>query len=226
MRAFVLAGGLGTRIRPVLGQTPKPLAPVNGRPFIFYLIELLRSNGFSELVVSIGYKREVVKAALGDGSSLGVKVIYSEEERPLGTGGALKRAAPLLKGSPFLLCNGDSYVWGDLRAMMEGHTRSGALATVGYVYQREEAKGGFLKVEGEVVRGFSEGLGTGPMSTGFVAMSPEAFNFMPEADEFSLEQDLMPKLVSTGKVRAHYLGERFVDIGTPEGYERAKVMLK
>lgn len=226
MRAFVLAGGLGTRIRKVLGETPKPLAPINGRPFLFYLIDLLKSHGFDELVVSVGYRRELIKEALGDGSGLGVRIYYSEEERPLGTGGALKRARPLLEGSSFLLCNGDSYTWGDLKGMMEEHLRLGALVTIGYTVAGREAKGGFLEVENGVVRGFREGVGRGLMSTGFLAMSPEVFAYMPDAEEFSLEMDLMPRLVATGRARAYYLGDRFVDIGTPEGYERARAMLQ
>lgn len=227
MRAFILAGGLGTRIRPVLGDIPKPLAPIRGKPFLEYQLNLLKSNGFEEVVISVGYKKEEIKRRLGDGRQLGIKLIYSEEDENnlLGTGGALRKAEPLLKDSDFLLCNGDSYVWGNLREMFETHVRNRALATIGYVRVDKPVKGGFLNLEGDRVISFQEGVGTGFINAGFIAFSPEVFRYMPEREAFSLEVDLLPALVGTERVRAFSLGDKLLDIGTPSGYEMAKVVL-
>lgn len=228
MMVLVLAGGLGTRLRPVIGDSvPKPMADVNGRPFLERLLVLLRDRGFRDFVISVGYRREVIMERLGDGSRLGVRVRYSVEEEPLGTGGALRRALPLLGGGDFLLVNGDTYFEADLGELIGFHESRRPVVTVGLVRVDSPAKGGFVELGGDgTVRSFREGVGTGIMNSGVMVVGPEVREHLPGAERFSLENDLLPSLAARGLLGGVVLRGRIIDIGTPEGYALAKEVLR
>lgn len=225
-RVFILAGGLGTRLRPVIGDSvPKPMADVNGRPFLEWLLILLRGHGLRDFVISTGYKGEVIERYFGDGSRLGVSIEYSREESPLGTGGALRRAEPLLSGGDFLVVNGDTYLEADPRPLLEARASSGSIGVLGLVEARGPRKGGFVELEGDRVVAFREGVGTGRMYAGVAAFSPEVFRAMPGSERFSLEEDLLPSLASSGSLRGLPMEGTFIDIGTPEGYAAARATI-
>ena len=118
--AIILAGGLGTRLRPLTDNTPKPLLPMKGKPIVQHTIELLKDHGVKNIILSIGYKAEKIQEYFGDGSKLGVNISYSIEEEPLGTGGAIKKAAQdCIK--PFVLAWGDNLMDIDYSQLMQNH---------------------------------------------------------------------------------------------------------
>src|SRR6201994_4936626 len=129
MQALILAGGQGTRLRPLTSTIPKPVVPLVGRPFISYMLEWLRSHGVDDVILGCGFMADGVRGVLGDGESLGIRLRYLEEPRPLGTGGALKFAEELLDDTFFML-NGDVLADLDLSAQVEQHKRTGARATL------------------------------------------------------------------------------------------------
>ncbi len=129
MQALILAGGEGTRLRPLTSTIPKPVVPLAGRPFISYMIEWLRGHGVDDVILGCGFMADGVRSVLGDGEGLGVRLRYLEEPRPLGTGGALKFAEELLDDR-FLMLNGDVLTDIDLSAQLEQHLRTGARATL------------------------------------------------------------------------------------------------
>lgn len=227
MRVLIMAGGLGTRLRPVIGDSvPKPMADVNGRPFLEWLLLLLREKGFRDFVISVGYRREVIMRHLGDGSSLGLRIEYSVEEEPLGTGGALRRAMPLLHGEDFLVVNGDTYVDVEIQDLIEFHRSRRVPVTIGLVKVSSPVKGGFADLGADgVIRAFREGVGTGLMNAGVMAVGPGIWDFLPDATKFSLETDLLPSLARRGLLNGIVLRGRIIDIGTPEGYALAREVI-
>src|SRR5215218_1813923 len=132
MQALILAGGEGTRLRPLTSTVPKPVVPLVDRPFIVFMLDWLRRHGVDDVVMSCGHMASGVRNVLGDGSAFDTRLRYVEEPRPLGTGGALKFAEPLLD-ERFLMLNGDVLTDLDLTAQMEQHERTGASATLALV---------------------------------------------------------------------------------------------
>lgn len=217
MKVAILAGGLGTRLRPLISDVPKPMAPVNGRPFLEYLIRYLKSEGFGEFVLLVGYMAEKVRAYFGDGSSFGVRIEYSDDEGKGGTAGAVYKARDLL-GEEFLLLNGDTYAEIDHWSLVELHRSRKAIATMALVRERGR-KAGYVNLEGERVVGFRESeTGEGLINAGSVVLSSEAFEYM--RGRKSLEYEVYPELVRTGRVYGRVFNVEVFDIGTPESYLR------
>lgn len=220
MKALILAGGLGTRLRSVVSDRPKPMADVNGKPFLQILIEKLRSQGIREIVLSVGYMADKVVSYFGDGGFLGVSISYSKEEKPLGTGGAIKKARDLLRNEErFLVMNGDTYIDADYRMMFEKSSELNALAYI--LVKRGEAKqrAGLIELESDFrVSSIREvEKASGYFYAGVSVLSSEVFKHMPEAESFSFEYDLLPKLLSYG-VYAQVFDGYMRDIGTAESY--------
>src|SRR5215472_8858087 len=129
MQAVILVGGEGTRLRPLTYALPKPMAPVLGRPFIGWIIERLRGAGVDEIILSVCYMPDLIRAHFGDGDAHGVRLKYVHEVDPLGTAGAIKNAIEHIEGTIFA-CNGDVLTSLDLRALLEEHRRHNAVATI------------------------------------------------------------------------------------------------
>jgi len=129
MNVLVLAGGLGTRLARVVGHLPKVMAPINGVPFLDYVLDQLRDQGFDRIILSVGYKCESIIKYYGDGSQLGICIEYSLEPRPLGTGGAIRKAEPLLD-EEFLVVNGDSYLELKYDELIQFHHQRGSSITL------------------------------------------------------------------------------------------------
>ena len=222
MKAFVLAGGLGTRLKGILDNMPKPLARFGNRPFVEYLVVQLRSYGFCDLVFCIGYLGEQIQAHLGDGSRWGVRIAYSQEREPLGTGGALKWTVEHIgEEREFLVMNGDSFLQVDLRALAAYHKGEGALATMALVHVNDTARFGKVEIggNGEIVRMVEKsGGGAGLINGGIYVLSKAVLDFIPDG-QVSLELDVFPKLL--GKGFYGVLAEGFfIDIGVPEDHTR------
>jgi NDP-sugar pyrophosphorylase family protein len=225
MKALVLAGGEGLRIKPLLGPLPKCLAPVRGRPFIEWHIELLKEHGFREFVLCVGVGAQAVKELLGDGSRLAVAVEYSSETTPLGTGGAIKNASGFIDGR-FLCANGDTLAEFSLTEMESRHDALGARVSV-LCKEADAAGRGTLLVgeRGRILR-FDEKTAAGAsglINCGFYLMEKDVLDVVPAGRPVSLEKETFPRLLEDGlTLAACETSGAFVDIGTPEEYARVK----
>lgn len=220
LTAVILAGGLGTRLRPLTYSVPKPMVEAGGRPFLEWVLGLLKANGITDIIMLVGYKKEAIIDYFGDGSRLGVEVRYSDDGGELlGTGGALRKARGLID-SDFVLVNGDTYLEADLQGVYSQLKSRKALAVFTLV-EVEGAKGGYVTLshDGRILS-FSERKGSrGLVNAGYVVMSREVLDLLPDSERFSLEEDFYPELVRTGRAYGVVVRGPFFDIGTPEGLE-------
>jgi NDP-sugar pyrophosphorylase family protein len=225
MKAFVLAGGRGTRLKPRFGDLPKALAPLGGRPFLARQLEWLRSHGVREVVVCAGHGAEQMRAALGDGAAQGVRLLWSIEPEPLGTGGALRLAAGHVDG-PALVVNGDTLPACDPLALERDRWEHGALGSIALFEVADAAARGRVECDGEgrVSRFVEKDAGArGPawVNGGLYAFAAALWRRLPEGPS-SLERDALPPLAAEGRLRGLRNGGEFYDIGTPEEWERAE----
>jgi len=228
VKAFVLAGGLGTRLRARFGDLPKPLAPIGGRPFLERQLAWLAGHGVREAVLCVGYGADQVRATLGDASQ-GVTLRYSVEEEPLGTGGALRLARGFVSG-PALVVNGDTLApcepWGLERARWE----RGALGAVALFEVDDASARGSVAMDpdGRVLRfvekasGGAGGAARAWVNGGVYAFDPAVWTWIPAAGVASLERDVLPRLAAAGLMVGHREPGEFWDIGTPEEWARAE----
>jgi NDP-sugar pyrophosphorylase family protein len=221
MQAVVLAGGLGTRLAPLTRHVPKALVPVGGRPFLWYPLRWAARCGVREVVLCIGHLGDQVRQWLGTGRRLGLAVAYSDDGgRPLGTGGALRRAEPLLDRR-FLLLYGDTYWPADLGALYRDLATRGALAVMGLVACGTGCgvRPNAALLGGRVVRYDKEAPGPGltHADAGVLALRRAALALLPREGPSSLERDLYPELARRGRLAGWTASVAFHDIGTPEG---------
>jgi mannose-1-phosphate guanylyltransferase len=235
VQALVLAGGEGTRLRPLTSTIPKPVVPLAGRPLIVYMLEWLRSHGVTEVILACGFMADDVRAVLGDGSALGLRLVYVEEPRPLGTGGALKFAENLLQ-ERFLMLNGDVLTDIDLEAQIRQHEATGARATVALIQVADPSAYGLVLLgDDRSVRAFVEKPGAGARSDAetagngggelvnagvYVLQRDVLDSISPAGTTSSIERDVFPRLVGEG-LFGHPTSGYWLDIGTPERYLRA-----
>jgi len=227
IRAFVLCGGLGTRLRPVLSDRPKSMAPVAGVPFLQLLLENLRSQGISEVILGTGYMAENIEAFFQKGENIGLRVRYSREAEPLGTGGALKLAEPLLS-DPVVVLNGDSYVEWSLAATVALFTKNEAAAVIVLQAVAEVSRYGSVTIEsdGRVNEFVEKGTrtGAGLINAGVYLLRKEIVRALPVGEAISLERDVFPGL-SGSKVYGLVSDGLFIDIGIPADLQRAQTLL-
>ncbi len=232
MKIFILAGGLGTRLKPRFGELPKALAPLGGRPFLARQLEWLVAAGVRDAVLCTGYGADAVRAALGDGAALGIALQHSVEEEPLGTGGALQLAEHFVTG-PCLVANGDTLAPCDPWALERVRWESGALGAVALFRVADAAGRGRVELgaDGGVARFVEKDptqAGAAWVNGGLYAFAPEMWRRMPRppsgrsAMPFSLERDVLPALAAEGRLAALPVEGEFYDIGTPEDWERAE----
>ncbi len=233
MQALILAGGEGTRLRPLTSTIPKPVVPLAGRPFIAYMLDWLRGHGVEEVILACGFMADDVRAVLGDGAQFGLRLKYVEEPRPLGTGGALKFAQDLLE-ERFLMLNGDVLTDIDLSAQLRQHRETGARATLALVEVPDpSAYGLVLLANDRSVTAFlekpgqesltPEGTITGAsganlINAGVYVLERDVLDELaPAGTASSIEHDVFPKLVAQG-LFGHAATGYWLDIGTPERY--------
>lgn len=228
--AVILAGGLGTRLRAEVPDLPKVLAPVNGRPFLAYLLDSLASAGLRRAVICTGYRGRQVMDAFGAVYGGGrLDLVYSVEDRLLGTGGALRAALPHLDSDPVLVMNGDSYAEADLHRFHAWHVSSGCRGTIMLVHAEDTARYGRVATDAAgVVTGFFEkacGGGSGWINAGVYLLGRALIESVSEGQVVSLEHDLFPRWVGDGLGGFRSPGS-FIDIGTPASYRRAAAFLR
>ncbi len=227
--AAVLAGGLGTRLRPALDGRPKVLAPVAGRPFLTYLLDVLRAASFRRVVLLTGYKGEEVKSELGE-SYRGMELVYSAETSPLGTAGALRAALPQLSTSITLLLNGDSYCKIDLKAFAGFHRRREAAITMALTRVDDASRYGRVRTSAEGrVTAFTEKherADPGWINAGVYLIERRLVEEIPTGRPVSLEREMLPAWIEKKCACGHKRVRPFLDVGTPESYASAAAFLQ
>lgn len=220
--ALVLCGGLGTRLEPVLQGLPKALAPLLGRPFLAWLLDRLAGTGLEKAVLCSGHLGERIEQHFGR-AYLDLALEYSREERPLGTGGALRLALPAIASPELLVLNGDSLCTAELRGFVAWARAAGAEAALLLAHVLDAGRFGRVETDpaGRVLR-FAEkhpAPGPGWINAGVYYMRREVAARIPEGPS-SLERDFLPALVGAGLLGLAAPGE-FIDIGTPASLEQA-----
>jgi D-glycero-alpha-D-manno-heptose 1-phosphate guanylyltransferase len=223
--AVLLVGGMGTRLRSIVPNAPKPLATVGDRSFLELLIRQLRDQGIRKLVMCTGYLADQIENQFEDGTAWDVSIQYSKELQPLGTAGAVKLAEPLLQNAnEFLVMNGDSFMEIDFHQLLQFHRKHSAAATMAVRHVDHAGRYGTVKLEttGRVT-GFMEKTGVespGIVNAGIYVFGQEVLKYIPPGP-CSLEKDVFPKLLDRGVYSLEQHGV-FIDIGTPEDYARAQ----
>jgi len=203
MKAIILAGGLGTRLRPLTENTPKPLLPIGGKPIIEHAILNFKKHGIEDIVLSIGYLSNQIQDYFGDGEKWGVKISYAIEDAPLGTGGAIKQAVKNVEGT-FLVINGDNLADFNWTKALEAHYRNFAKITLSLYPVEDVTQFGIAKLEGEKIIGFIEKpkVEEAPSNlnnAGAYIMEKEILEVLPEGKS-SIEKDCFEKLAPTGVI--------------------------
>lgn len=219
LKAIILAGGLGTRLREVIKDVPKPMATIAGRPFLEYLVLQLARWKMKEIIISIGYKGDVIKAHFGNGRNFGVNIRYSEEKELLGTGGAIRQSLTCIDGKEFMVMNGDTFLNVDFHELVSSHYARQAKATISLVQTQGTSRyGGVERNEkGEVVRFVEKSTEKDVLINGGVYIfRREVFTSIPSGN-VSLEKEILPFLVNQG-LYGIIVNGFFVDIGVPYDY--------
>jgi mannose-1-phosphate guanylyltransferase len=233
MQAVILAGGEGTRLRPLTSTVPKPVVPLVDRPLIAYMLEWLQRHGVDDVIMSCGFLATSVHNVLGDGSAFGIRLRYVEEPEPLGTAGALKYAESMLDES-FLMFNGDILTDIDLTAQMAQHERTGAVGTLALVGVPDPTNYGLVRLnEDNSVEEFVEKPGSDAVigadtseaednmiSAGAYVLKREILDLVPAERNVSIEREVWPLLVGHG-LYGFPASNYWLDIGTPERYLQA-----
>jgi mannose-1-phosphate guanylyltransferase len=227
IQAVILAGGLGTRLRQVLGDIPKPMAPVRGKPFLEYQLEALKESLIDKLVLCVGYRAQVIMDYFGDGSKWGVEIEYSQEQSPLGTAGALRNARSLLEEEFFVL-NADTFVKCDYASLLSYHRERTSEATLAIRAVDERLSIGNVIIDtNHRITFFGEdpvtsgGLQVAWVNAGIYVMTRAVIGHIPAGRPVSLERETFPLILALrlpmfGFVVSGY----FVDIGTPGNYQK------
>jgi NDP-sugar pyrophosphorylase family protein len=224
MKALILAGGEGTRLRPLTLHTPKPIVPVANIPFLRYQLELLRKHGIHDVVLSLSYQPDKIEKLLGDGSNFGIRLQYVVESSPLGTAGAFKNAEPFLSETT-LVFNGDILCELDLGKVIQHHQSRKAAATLVLTRVENPSAYGLVETEknGKITR-FLEKPGANEITcntinAGTYILEREVLQCIPAAQNYSFERGLFPSLLRDRRPMYAYLSQGYwIDIGTPQKY--------
>lgn len=224
MDALILVGGAGTRLRGVIGdELPKPMAPVAGRPFLSWLLHQVRAADFRDVWLLTGHRGEVIEKYVGSGDGWGLRVRYSREPGPLGTGGALHHVLPWLSTQTCLVMNGDSYLSARLGLLVERHERSEASVTLALARVPDTARYGAVDLapDGAVIAFREKEPSATPrpglINAGIYVMTTALMASIPGGRPVSLEREVLPGLTD-GRARGEVFDGPFVDIGMPESY--------
>lgn len=225
--AVVLCGGLGTRLKSVLGATPKVMAQIDDKPFLDILVHHLKDQGIARVVLCTGHQAQLVESYFSN-NPVGIGIEFSREENLLGTGGALKNAKERIRSDTFIVMNGDSLCKVDLKALLDFHKTKNAVASIVVSKVKDKSDFGGVGINDDLsVSAFSEkdsGAAGGYVNSGVYCFDKKVFPFMPEKNKFSMEYDVFPSLISKG-IYGFCVENAFFDIGTPERLEKAKYKL-
>ncbi len=223
---IILAGGLGTRLKSVVKDVPKPMAPVAGRPFVDYILESLPLANVNSLIFSVGYKHEVVQDYYND-TYKGVKIIYSIENEPLGTGGGIKLALFKSTENHCLIVNGDTFFGIDYEQFWQNHNLFKHDITLALKSVESPDRYGTVLLEKNEIVKFSEktvGLKNGLINGGIYWVKTNVVDKMPKSEIFSFETEFLETQVNQLKIGGYIDDSMFIDIGIPVDYERAQTI--
>src|SRR5438067_61202 len=227
MRAVVMAGGEGTRLRPLTSNQPKPMVPIVGKPCMEHIIELLREHGFEEIVVTVAFLPQAIRSYFGDGESLGLRVEYSVEESPLGTAGSVGLAADKLDDT-FLVISGDALCDFDLGKLLEFHKKREAAVTIALKSVENPLEFGIVVTdEGGRIERFLEKPSWGQVfsdtiNTGIYVLDPEVLNHIPSDRPYDFSKELFPLLLEMGRpLYGHVFEGYWQDIGNLDQFRQA-----
>ncbi|HEX4871867.1 MAG TPA: nucleotidyltransferase family protein [Nevskiaceae bacterium] len=225
--AVVLAGGLGTRLASVVRDVPKPMAPVNGRPFLEYLLAHLEGQGVRQVVLAVGHLREVIIRHFGD-RFRGLALSYSVESEPLGTGGAIRQAFEQAGFARAFVLNGDTHCPVDLAALQACHEAQAAELTLTLTEVADSDRFGAVSLDDQGwVRAFREkqaSRGPGLINAGVYLMERRLLERAPAQPRFSFETELMQASVGQAAIAGHISPASFIDIGIPSEFARAQTL--
>lgn len=227
MQALILAGGEGTRLRPLTIYTPKPVVPIVNRPFLYYQIDLLKRAGIEEITLSLSYKPDKISDIFGDGEGYGVKIYYTVEASPLGTAGAYKNAEEHLSQTAVVF-NGDVLTDIDIAKVVAYHRERKAAATIVLTPVENPSAYGLVETEtdGRVRRFLEkpkpEEITCNTINAGIYVLEPHILNYIPVGEKFSFEYQLFPALLQNNEpFYAYTMSDYWLDIGTPQRYQQA-----
>ena len=221
MEAIVLVGGKGTRLRSVVSDVPKPMAPVKDKPFLEYLLNELIDQGISKVVLAVGYKAETLIEYFGNRYK-NIEIEYSIEENSLGTGGAIKKALELTTESNIVIVNGDTFSKVNLVEMMRKHLKNRADLTIATKTMRKFDRYGQVLSENDKIVGFREKqyCDEGNINIGTYIIKKNFFKDVKTEEVFSFENDIMEKYFDEMNFISYLSDTIFIDIGIPEDYEK------
>jgi NDP-sugar pyrophosphorylase family protein len=235
-QAVILAGGLGTRMRPVTETIPKTMIPVAGKPFLQHQLELLRGYQIRDVLLLVAYRGKQIEEHFGDGAGLRCRITYLHEPSPLGTGGALKRAGARLHDS-FVLLNGDTYLAIDYGTLMAKYAALDCMALI-VAYKKSPGRissaladslpNNLIVLEDGRVSAYRkrDPKGMTHIDAGVIVLGKEILGWLPEGRPFSLEEEIYPRLIAEGQMRAWVTTEPFCDMGSPEGLAALEAKLQ
>ncbi len=229
MKAVVMAGGEGTRLRPLTSSRPKPLVPILNKPCMQHTIELLKRYGITDIVVTLYYLADEIEGYFGDGSELGVNLIYTVEDTPLGTAGSVKKAEEYLKDDTFIIVSGDALTDLDVEKALAFHKEKGSVATLVLQHVDNPLEFGVVITDDNGrIRRFLEKPSWGEVfsdtvNTGMYILEPSIFEYMQHDKSYDWSQDIFPQILAEEKPMFGYvLGEYWTDVGSLQQYRQAQ----
>ena len=225
IKAVILAGGLGKRLRPITHEIPKPMILVKGKPVLEYNIDMLKKYNIKDIIIAVGYKGDKIKEYFGDGSKFGVKITYVDEKEPLGTAGPLKLAKEMLKET-FVMMNADELKDIDLNKMYKFHKEQKGLATIALTTVSDPSMYGVAKLDGNKIIQFVEKpkqdeAPSNLINAGLYILEPKVINIIHNRiGEIKIETEVFPKIAKQGKLFGYPFSGYWSDVGTFERYKK------
>ncbi len=229
IEAIIIAGGKGTRLKSVLDDRPKPMAIIGGKPFIEWILLMLRRQGVRRVVICTGHLSEIVETYFSDGSGIGMEVAFARDPFPLGTGGAVRNALNKTSTKNILVLNGDSYLSINISSFLKTHLARNARASISLVHVEDVSRYGSVRVDKDgKIEAFlekSQQRQPGLINAGIYLLERNGVKEIPEGKMISLEKEVFPNLIGKGLYGVLCEGP-FIDIGTPESFHAAENVLK
>ena len=227
MEAIILAGGMGTRLRETISDLPKPMAPVNGKPFLFYVLNWLKDYQVEKVILSTGYRSESIFEYFG-GSFCGIPLEYAVEQKPLGTGGAISFALQKSQGNDVLVLNGDTWFPVPVSRFYLFHTGNQNRFSLALKPMKDFSRYGNVDCAGDTIIRFNEKkfCSEGLINGGLYIINRAFFESLKLPEVFSVEADVLEKYAGSSFLKCMVFDEPFIDIGIPEDYMHAAGLLK
>ena len=229
MKACIMCGGTGTRLRPLTFKRPKPMIPISNKPSVLRLIEHLAQEGFNDIVLTLGYMGEDIEKELGDGSVYGVHIDYVYEKEKLGTAGSVKNAQKMIGSEPFIVVGGDHVMTLNLREMFRFHQKNDACVTIGLMSIDDPREFGIadMDIDNRILRFFEKPkageIFSNLASTGIYVCNPDIFDKIPPHTKFDFAKDLFPQMLQNKeRINGILVRGKWTDVGSAGAYRDAQ----